>query len=873
MKYLLSTTFLYSILLPSLANADPVSIAIGTAASLGGAVATGALVASEITALVVMKHLAFATAMSFVRSSLQPKPPSLGGLQIAGGTRQAGYNVSGLSAIGDQAIIYGKTKVGGVVVFKEATDNNKFLHIIVALAGHQCQEIETVFLNDESLTLNASGFATAPSKYANKVRIKKAIGTDSQQADADLVAESDGKWTTDHRLQGICYVYARLEFDADAFPNGEPTITAIVKGKQVLNANTQATEWTQNSAYILRDYLTSSYGLGVDATEIDDTLFVAAANICDENVSLSAGGTEKRYTTNGSFTTGSKPKDVIDALTRAMGGTIWYAQGKWRVRAAAYVTPALTFTEDDLLAGFTISTRHSRRDNYNIVRGTFVGSETNYQQSDFPQIKSQTFINADNGIESAIDLDLGFTDTNTRAQRIAKIALFKNREQLTIEGTFSIKAMQAQIGDIVQITNTRLGFSNKTFEVTNWRMDFDEQVGFKVHMILREISSTVYDWDAEEATFETNNTTLPDPFDVPTLGVSLSSEARIINEHLTNVIIVNTSSSNPERVDNVEVQFKKNADATFVSAGIGDIGNFEIIDVTDDDYDVRVRAINTFGIKGSFQTISNFSVTGLSAPPADVTGFNFDVAQAGIHLQWEPVADLDLSFYQIRHSKEETGATFANATNAVSKVARPGNSVTVAPRSGTYLIKAYDKSGNQSESAASVVVRANDILGYANTNNQSEHTSFSGNKTGCSVDSGQRLIITDPSSQPSTATYEFSQVIDTGSVRTARVEMLVNSVRIDNSAATFDTFTGDFDSLGGLFDDLSGGSSFADTDVIAFVATTDDDPSGSPTFSAFKQFKASDFSGRAFKFKVELKSTGDNITPAISELTARVRYD
>jgi hypothetical protein len=76
-----------------------------------------------------------------------------------------------------------------------------------------------------------------------------------------------------------------------------------------------------------------------------------------------------------------------------------------------------------------------------------------------------------------------------------------------------------------------------------------------------------------------------------------------------------------------------------------------------------------------------------------------------------------------------------------------------------------------------------------------------------------------------------------------------------------------------LFDDLSGGSSFADTDVIAFVATTDDDPSGSPTFSAFKQFRASDFSGRAFKFKIELKSTADNVTPAIDQLTARVRYN
>ncbi len=876
MKRLLSSTALYGVVLtalaPSLAYADPITIAVATAASVGAAAVTAGTL-TVITGSLILKHLAFNAAMQFVAQSLAPKPPNIAGLQTGGGTRSAGYSVSGLAPVGDRAIIYGQTKVGGVIIYKEATDNNKFLHIIVALAGHECEEITTVFLNDEALTLDGSGNATAPSKYNGKVRIKKALGSNTQVADPDLVSESNGKWTADHRLLGITYVYARLEFDADAFPNGEPSITALVKGKKVFNPNTGTTAFSDNSAYCLRDYLTSSFGLSAASTDIDDTAFATAGNICDENVSLAAGGTEKRYTTNGTFTTGSKPKDAIDALLRPMGGTIWYAQGKWRVKAAAYTSPTLSFSEADLLSGLTIETRHSRRDNYNIVKGTFRGPETNFQQSDFPQIKSDTFLNVDNDLEQSIDLDLGFTNTSTRAQRIAKIALFRNREQLTVTGTFSVKAMQAQIGDIIRLTNSRMGFSNKQFEVVNWKFGFNETDGFQIDMVLREISSTVFDWNAEEEAFEQNNTILPNPFDVPTIGVALSSEARIINEHLTNVIIVTTTATNPERVDNVEVQFKKNADSTFISAGIGDIGIFEIIDVTDDDYDIRARAINTFGIKGDFVTLTNFSVTGLAAPPADVTGFSFDVSQAGIHLAWEPVPDLDLSFYRIRHSVRETGATFANSTNAVSKVARPGNTATVAPRSGTYLIKAVDKSGNQSENAASIVITSNDILAFANTNNQAEHSSFSGSKTGCSVDSSSRLRITDPSSQPSTATYEFSQVIDTGSVRTARVEMLVRQTRIDDTAATFDTFTGLFDSFGGLFDDLSGGSSFADTDVIAFVATTDDDPSGSPTFSAFKQFRASDFSGRAFKFKIELKSTADNVTPAIDQLTARVRYN
>ena len=873
-KMLLSTTMLFAVgfFTPVPAVADPITLAVvATASSVGAAYLAGA----AISATVIFTHFAVNLAMGYVSQSLAPSMPKLGTLGGSGsvGASQSGYTVSGLSPVGDQAVIYGQAKVGGVIVYKEATESNKYLHIIVALAGHECQSIEKVYFNDEEITLDGDGEVTAPEKYVDKARVKIHLGSATQAADSFLISESDGKWTADHRLQGICYLYVRLEFDGDAYPNGEPSITALTKGKKIYNPNTGTTAWSANAALCLRDYLISPYGLATGTDEIDDARFITAANICDEDVALSGGGTQKRYESNGTFTTASKPKDAIDVLLRSMGGTIWYAQGKWRVKAAAYITPALTFDENDLVAGLTVSTRHSRRDNFNIVRGTFKGPESNFQPSDFPEIRSETFINVDGGQESAIDLDLGMTNTASCAQRIAKIALYRNRQQISVEGAFSIKAMQAQIGDIIQLTNSRLGFSNKTFEVVNWKFDINQESGFVVHMSLREISADVFNWDAEENSFEFDNTTLVDPFDVPEVGVSVISEARIINEHLTNVITVNVTTSFPERVNSVEVQYKKSTESEFITAGTGELGKFEVLDVLDADYDVRARAINTFQIKGAFTTISNFSVTGLAAPPANVTNFSFNVSQAGIHLEWTPVPDLDLSFYRIRQSDEESGATYANATTAVDKVPRPANTVTVPPKTGTYLIKAHDKSGNQSEAAASIVIRAADLLGYSNTTNSNQHTAFSGTKSGCSVDGASRLIITNPASAPSTATYTFNGYIDTSAVRVARVELLTKMIRIDNSAATFDTFTGLFDSLGGLFDDLSGGSSFADTNVIAYVSTTDDNPASSPTWSAYKRFKAGDFSGRAFRFKIDLESQSDNVTPALIELTGRVRYN
>jgi len=836
------------------------------AASTAAAAITGSLTAGFMAYFA--KRFIISAALQFALSSLAPKPRGVRQSEPS----QSAILVSGVSPVADHQIIYGETKVGGVIVYKEATDNNKFLHIVVALAGHECEEITTVYLNDEALTLDGDGEVTAPDKYVGKVRIKTHLGTATQAADADLINESDGLWTADHRLQGICYIYARLEFNADAFPNGEPNISAVVKGKKVYNPATDTTAWSDNSALIVRDYLAAAYGLASDSDEIDDTLIATAVGICDESVALAAGGTEKRYTTNGAITTGNKPSETLDALLRPMGGMLWYAQGKWRCKAAAYITPTFTLTEDDLRSNVSIQTRHSRRDNFNIVRGKFRGSESNWQFSDFPEIRSTTFIEADGGQESAMDLELGLVSSSSAAQRIAKIALFQNREQLTLSATFGLRAFQLQVGDVVKFTNTRAGFNEKPFEVVNWSFSPNDNGDMLVNMTLRETSSAVYDWSAEETAFEANNTTLADPFDVPAIGLAITSEARIINEHLTNVIVATTTSDAPERIDNVEVQFKKSTDTDYISAGIGDLGKFEIIDVVDDDYDIRARGINTFGIKGDFSVVSSFSVENLADPPADVTDFSFNVGSSGILLEWEPVADLDLSFYRIRHSFLESGATFANAITAVNKVARPANSVIVPAQSGTYLIKAYDKSGNQSVNATSIVVRAEDLDIYGTTQRQTEHNTFTGTKTGCSV-VDNRLRITDPSTAPTTATYDFSNYIDTGSVRVARCSTEVDNLRINDAATvTFDTLTGNFDSLGGNFDDLTGGSSFADTDVITFVSTTDDDPAGSPTWSAYKRFKSGDFSGRAFRFRVELQSTGDDVTPALSELAATVRY-
>jgi hypothetical protein len=122
----------------------------------------------------------------------------------------------------------------------------------------------------------------------------------------------------------------------------------------------------------------------------------------------------------------------------SMGGTLWYAQGKWRMKPAYWTAPVMDLNEDDFRSSVGVSTRHSRRDNFNVVKGTFRGEETNWQVTDYPQVTNAAFVAADGGQESVVDVNLPFTDNSIEARRLARIALEANRQQLTISASFGL---------------------------------------------------------------------------------------------------------------------------------------------------------------------------------------------------------------------------------------------------------------------------------------------------------------------------------------------------------------------------------------------------------------------------------------------------
>ena len=747
-----------------------------------------------------------------------------------------------------------------------------------------------MYLNDEEVTIDGSGNVTAPTKYASKVRIKKHLGADDQAADATLASESS-QWGVDHKASGIAYIYTRFEFDADAFPNGVPQVTALVQGKKVVQTGSSTGAYSANSARCLADYLVYSGIATYD--EIDSSLFTTATSVCDENVTLSGGGTEKRYECNGTFTTDLAPKEIVSNMLGSMGGMLWYSQGKWKMKAAKYTNPILNLDEDDLRSTLSIQTRNSRRDGFNKIEGTFRGTESNWQTTNYPPITSTTFLGVDNNQENTVELNLPFTTSSATAQRIAKIALYRNREQLSVSGVYGLRALQLTVGDIVRLKNERLGFKDpddsslgKLFEVVDWSFGLNSEMSLQCTMVLQEISSGIFDWDADETLFETNNTTLPSPFFVPDIGITLGQELRIVNEHVVNVLSVTTTASANEtsQVDKVEVEYKEQSETDYKALGTGKLGLFEILDLeastTGTTYDVRARAINSLGVKGTYASKSVVFLPE-ATPPANVTNFSFSISSGTLFLKWTAVADLDLSYYQVKHNSLTSGATWDNSSFdpiGIEKIARPATSAALPALSGTYLIKAYDKTGNESVAATSFVITASQLPALGVSSTLTENPSFSGLKSNATVYTAanpDELRMNNFSSSGASAFYEFNSKIDLTTVRTATVSSEVVFTR-HQSTTLWDAIPQNWDTWPENFDDWTDADvGFNDNIVSVKVAVTNDPPnqiSPAPSWSAYTEANGSQLVGRGFKFKAELSNTNPNVTPSISVLKGTVGY-
>ena len=805
-------------------------------------------------------------------------------------------------------VIYGERLIGGTRVFVESSGtDNQYLYVALVLSEGEINSIEQILIDEKPVTFASSfsdGLAvdvdSSDSNYykggESLIRVEPHFGTDGQSASTLLSTLSS--WGSNHKLSGLCYLALRFKFNQDAF-GGLPTIQAKIKGKKVKTYNAslveQTASYSTNPAWCILDYLTNTrYGKGLSVNEIDLQSFYDASQVCETQVTPYSGASNINiFDCNSAIDTSRTIIDNLRDMIKGCRGYIPFSQGKYSLVIETTGTATVSLTEDDIIGGYTLAIPQ-KNERYNRVICSFINPDRNYQVDEvqFPPINDSglpsadqhaTMKTADGGFLLEGRFQFPTLTSQYQAEEMAEVILRRSREALGLSLNVAFKGYELNIGDIVNITHSSLGFSAKPFRVLGITFNNDYTVGLS----LVEHQDSHYTWATKTQASTIPTTTLPNPFTVqPPASVTLSDSLVEYNDGTVIVALDVTIGASPDSfVDYYQVEYKLSTDSNYIIYAQGSGLNHRVLNVIDQKtYDVRVKAVNVSQVSSTYVTAQR-QIVGAIAPPSDVQDFSCNIVGQEAHLSWSAVTDLDLAYYQIRFAKETDGtADWQNSVNLVSKVSRPATSISVPARAGTYLIKAVDKLGNFSSNATRIVSNVSDVINHNAVATQSEHPSFSGTFTNTLLtdgaieldsselfDSAQgnfddettRLFDSGVSNADfySSGNYQFANTIDISAKHTVRITASLTQTS-DNPDDLFDNKAGLFDDAKSNFD----GDTPANCDAHLEIATSDDNV----TFTNFQNFVIGNYTARYFKFRVVLTSKDQASTPRVSEVTVTI---
>lgn len=602
--------------------------------------------------------VAFSAVMAFATTGLNmmlaPDPPEVA-------TSNFGTKTSTRDANAPRQIVYGRTRIGGTITQMESTgaDNNR-LSLFIVLAGHEIESLEKVFINDTDVVLGTntssattSGetvFTVTSSNFTNTdndnsfgsgrlIRFTFHDGSQTARDGLALATLGASAVPTTHKFTDCAYVYMEIIYDPEILGQ-VPQLSFEVKGKNIFDPRSNALSTTDaqrsNPALIIRDFLTdTTYGLKATSDEINDTTnaggIASAANTCDQDVTLADGSsTETRYTCNGFTDMGADMNDFFSAALSTMAGTMTYSNGKFNVFAGANQTASLTITDDDCLSDLTITKKNLSGGLFNTVKSIFTDKDNNFIGADAPILQNSTFLSQDtpSGESSAnyvktMEIRLPFTTSQTAAQRLQKIALEHQRQTTTISGLFGLEFMKLQPKDYVNVTNTRLDFSSKLFEVVSIRLDVGESEGntfLATRLELKEIATSVYDFATNEYTTPITVTTIQNKGTKTLQGVTGANRSQIATKEGVQTkinILVSWTARNDPSIISTEVQFKLSGDSTYKSVTVGPKTAQAIIPnvAVGETYNIRLRNIGKNAEVSAFTVLSDLTIIAVTTAP------------------------------------------------------------------------------------------------------------------------------------------------------------------------------------------------------------------------------------------------------------------
>jgi hypothetical protein len=691
----------------------------------------------------------FAVGWLFMRSR-KPEIPDYGTNDFD--ATEKGILVNKQSNNSSIPVVYGERLIGGTRVFIETSGtDNTYLYVALVLCEGEINSIEEIRVDEKVVTFDGAlsdnvqrNVASSDSNFykadpnvegssaESTILIEPHFGTDGQSASSLLSTLSS--WGSNHKLSGIAYLALRFKWNQDVF-GGIPQVQAKIKGKKIVtlasNLSEQTASFSTNPAFCLLDYLRNErYGKGLATSSLDLQSFYDASQICETQVTPYGSASDINiFDCNAVIDTSKKVIDNVREIVKGMRGYLPFVQGKYRLNIETTGTASVSLSEDDIIGGYALASP-SKNSKYNRVLVSFVNPERNYQVDEiqYPAIDDSGYATADkHATMKSVDggfllegrFDFRTITSPYQAEEMAEIILRRSREALGLNLNVGFKAYELHVGDLVNISISSLGFSNKTFRVLSMTFNEDYTIG----LALVEYQASHYTWATKAQVSSTPATNLPNPFTIQApAGLTLSDE---MIEYADGVVITRLNivitASTDKFVQYYQVEAKQSTESNFKIISNGTQLRHELLNVVDDaTYDVRVKAINSFGVSSSY-TSAQRKIIGATETPNDVDDLSVSLVGSNqMELSWTPVSDLDISWYEIRYQNVTSGATWNDSTPMAKVVRRKSNSLTINSQTGAFLIKAVDKLGNASAEASIVYTNISGLQSFTNVLTVSE---------------------------------------------------------------------------------------------------------------------------------------------------------
>lgn len=301
---------------------------------------------------------------------------------------------------------------------------------------------------------------------------------------------------------------------------------------------------------------------------------------------------------------------------------------------------------------------------------------------------------------------------------------------------------------------------------------------------------------------------------------------------------------------------------------------------------VQITAVNSVN-RGSDIASAQFALIGKTAPPGNVQNLSFEAINANSgRLRWDETVDLDVKVggkIYIRHSNLTDGtATWSNSIDLIPAKAGSSTEAIIPLVPGEVLVKFEDDGGRQSPNETSVIIALPDTLQPLTVITRREDTAplpFPGTMTNVFYSSELDALTLDGTSYiddvldidalgtfdvfgdvRASGTYNFADTLDLGAVF---------SLDLSRYFVTRGYFPSDLiDSRTNTVDDWSDWDGAVVDKVTArlLLRTTNDNPSGTPTWSNYQEFVNGTFKARAFQFQAQLLSNAVDQNIEVDEL-------